>query len=313
MTKQLIILTGGDSFIGHSIIKLYKNDYDFIVLKRKGSPVHYPEIQEHAKIFYSISAMENAPVDFQKSCGLIMLGGARPYIRSENNVKDIKVPETESAKKIFEFCERRSVKNIVFASSKSIYGKNDVQPFEEINEPHPDTLYGLNKFLIEQLGFYHAQKSGFKFTALRLTQVFGAGDRYKNLLVTLMRNARINNPVQLWRGVENDKRSYVYVKDAADAMIYFLKNEISGVFNIGMEKSYSPEELVQLILKNTPAKFKVERNLSVRAKIKHEVISMEKTRKFARWSCCWQMKDAIRDYWLEMIDSKDSIIPESRK
>ncbi|MFW5804103.1 MAG: NAD-dependent epimerase/dehydratase family protein, partial [bacterium] len=151
---------------------------------------------------------------------------------------------------------------------------------------------------------YYSQKSTFKFTTLRLAQVFGYGEKYINLPLTLMQNAVMNRPIELWEGVENDRRSYVYIKDVAIAFIHFLKTSISGVFNISLCKSYSPDELAKIILIETPTKSEIVRISSLSATPRNDEVSVEKAKEYANWSCRWQMGEALHDYWLELYNSK---------
>jgi len=231
---------------------------------------------------------------------MILLGASRPDPLITDFQKEESQMDINHTKKILDLCVINKINNIVFASSKNVYGQSDIKPFDEENEPSPDSIYGLNKLLTEKLGFYYSQKYGIKFTALRLSHVFGYGDNYPNMLNIFIRNAFANRDLELWGNPESNSQSYIYVKDAADAFIHFINNENTGIYNIGMSESYSTEYIANTLVNQFPTLSKIIFKPEKKVMPHFDKISVNKIMIKANWHCKWEMDQGLKDYWDEL-------------
>lgn len=300
MRKPKIVISGGDGFIGKSIVTQFHNKFDFLILKRKGSSIHFPELKKLANIMEEPESGFTKIKDLSESMGMILLGASRPYPEFPGELKDVFDLDINHSKKMLDLCVTNQIGNVVFASSKSIYGMKNTIPFNEKEEPQPDSIYGLNKFLTEKLGFFYAENNSIRFSALRFAQVFGPGDNYPNLMNTWLKNAISNCDLEVWGDPESDLRTYIYVKDVADACIHFLTNNHPGIFNIGLSKPKNANEIAQLILNNFSTKSKIIFRSDKKSKKTTEVISTTKSSIAANWQCKWEMGNALNDFRNEL-------------
>ena len=300
MEKPKIIISGGDGFIGSAIIKQFHNQFRFIVLKRQGSLIHFPEIENLCNLQFEPDNIKTTNSLFSNAIGMILLGASRPDPGTQSLFKDVSEIEVNHTKRMMDLCVANKINRVIFASSKSVYGINDSKPFDENKDSFPDSIYGLNKLLTEKLGLYYEQKHGIKFTALRLAQVFGIGDNYPNVIHVFMKNAILNKDLEIWGDGNSDCRTYIYVKDVADAFIHFIETGITGDFNIGMNKTFSPKQIAEYIVKhkltNSQVVYKSEKNVIYRK----EQFSIIKTKNKANWQNSWEMEQALNDFLNEL-------------
>lgn len=121
---------------------------------------------------------------------------------------------------------------VVLASSRLVYPGDLGRPATEA-DARPDNAYGLSKLLAEQVVGYHARRAGLVATALRISQVFGAGDVDRGVLAAFARSARSGEPIRVsGRGVA--VRDYVEAAEVARVVRLALEHPApSPVYNVG--------------------------------------------------------------------------------
>ena len=101
-----------------------------------------------------------------------------------------------------------------------------------------------------------AEKHGEKLsqvTGFRYFNVYGPREQHKGPMasVAFHLNNQMNageNP-KLFAGSETFKRDFVYVGDVATVNLWFMKNEKSGIFNLGSGNAESFEEVAKAVIK----------------------------------------------------------------
>jgi GDP-L-fucose synthase len=153
----------------------------------------------------------------------------------------------------------------VFLGSSCIYPKEAKQPIKEEYlltgklEPTNEG-YALSKIIGLKLCDYYKKKFGFNCISLMPCNLYGPNDSFdlinSHVLSALVRkfvDAAIKNypEVIVW-GSGEPKREFMHVSDLADAVVYFLDNDINSDFiNIGWGEDISIKELAALIKNKT--------------------------------------------------------------
>ena len=176
----------------------------------------------------------------------------RPALMTQVNVMGL-VNLLEAAK-IFK------IARVVHASSTTIYGsaKRDPKYQGQVAEGNlisfADTFYGATKQAAEGIGHNYARHCGVDFIAIRFCHIFGGGSTstgmaIENLVVAAVQNrpAKIENRRAFWV----DREDFIYVKDAAGALIAGCKKgEIKERgMNVSMGVHHSYEEIFGLVKK----------------------------------------------------------------
>lgn len=79
---------------------------------------------------------------------------------------------------ILEACRHSGTKNLIFASSSSVYGLNRKQPFKETDSAeHPISLYAASKKSCEAMAHSYSHLYGINTTGLRFFTVYGPWGR----------------------------------------------------------------------------------------------------------------------------------------
>ena len=158
---------------------------------------------------------------------------------------------------------RWAVKNevrFIYASSAATYGDGSVgmdDGVEALDKLRPLNVYGYSKHLFDQ---YAARNGLFeKIVGLKYFNVFGPNEYHKGDMRSLVTKAfdQINKTgnLQLFKSANPDYadgefgRDFVYVRDAVDMTLFFLENEIGGLFNVGSGRMNTWNALADAIFK----------------------------------------------------------------
>jgi UDP-glucose 4-epimerase len=137
--------------------------------------------------------------------------------------------------------------NIVFASTRQIYGRPDYVPVDEQHILRPVDVNGVNKMAGEAYHNLYHDVYGMRSCALRLTNTYGPRMRIKDARQTFvgvwLRAVLEGRDFEVWGGEQ--LRDFTYVEDAVDAFLRAaLTPEMAGkACNIG---GHGPVSLLAL-------------------------------------------------------------------
>jgi nucleoside-diphosphate-sugar epimerase len=137
---------------------------------------------------------------------------------------------------------------LVYASSREVYGETTGEATSEDMPMLPNNLYGLTKFLAEQLIIWAGKKYGLDYTILRFTNVYGpGGDQYGPQII--IQKALKGEKIQILGG--DQVMNFVYIDDVVRAILMTLENQKSmkATFNVGSYDSIRVSDLIHKIIK----------------------------------------------------------------
>lgn len=176
----------------------------------------------------------------------------------------------------------QGVKCFVFTSSIAVYGKNQL-PMSEEAVPQPEDPYGIAKYAVE-LDLKEAHEMfGMNYVIFRPHNVYGEfqniGDRYRNVIGIFMNQIMQGQPMTIF-GDGKQTRAFSYIDDVAPVIAASIErsNSHNQVFNVGADKPYSVNELVDVVCKAMGAKTQVK-HLEARNEVVHAYSAHEKVRK----------------------------------
>jgi len=207
----------------------------------------------------------------------------------------------------------------VYASSAATYG-DGLQGYED-DEGKLDTLRPLNPYgYSKQMFDQWAKKEGYldKIAGLKYFNVFGPNEYHKGDMQSIVSKAykqiKEKGKARLFKSYSKEygdgeqKRDFIYVKDAVDMTIYFGENKIvNGIYNVGTGKANTFNSFVKPIFKAMGVKenieyFEMPEVLQGRYQDFTQA-NMEKIRKAGYKKEFTSIEDSVMDYVKNYLDS----------
>jgi len=262
MTKWIFI-TGGNGYIGSHVAAQIKDTTDYSVMLIDKRAKQLPHTQRYCDVLidedFASQTVQDAIQQYRpevivhlaadSTVGPSMLN---PYATWQNNV--VKTSE------LLECCAKNSIKNIIFASSSSVYADQNVA-VDESSPLSPYSPYASTKMVGEMMLKDWFGAYGIRSVSFRFFNVAGAHNKYdlgelngsSHLLAKIMESAVHSNDFTVygrdWPTFDKTAiRDYTHVLDIADAIIkainWLPNNPGSHIMNLGGGQGYSVQTVI---------------------------------------------------------------------
>lgn len=246
-----IYVAGHNGLLGSAIVRLLKEkDYKHIITK-SSSELDLRN-QQDVNAFFD---------EFQPD--IVILAAAKVGSIKENMEQpaEFLIENLLIETNVINAAFNNGVENLLFVSSSCVYPQNSPQPLKEEYifsgslEPENEA-YGLAKLVGLKLCEYYNKEYGLNYITVLPTNLYGENDKFDSEhshvitgVMTRMHDAKINNKksVDIW-GSGNVYREFLYVDDAADAIIFLLEtNHNLKIINVGTGVDLTIKDLVMSI------------------------------------------------------------------
>ncbi len=264
----VIVVTGGSGFIGSAVVReLNDKGYDNIVIvDNLGSQDGIQDgIQGKwknlvGKRFYDVihkstlfSWLEGRQDSIE---AFIHLGACSNTLETDANY--LLENNYRYTRKLAEYALHHGHR-FVYASSAATYGDGS-QGFSDahagLEDLKPLNMYGYSKHLVD----LWAQREGclHQLVGLKYFNIFGPNEYHKgrmaSALVRMTKDVLQKGKISLFASADPDhfadgeqKRDFLYVKDAARMTVAFLESDVGGIFNVGTGQATSWNELATAV------------------------------------------------------------------
>jgi len=192
--------------------------------------------------------------------------GVRPS--QERPIEYVEINITETTR-LLERCRKVGIKNFIFGSSSSVYGRAAKPPFKESDRvDEPLSVYGASKRAGELLVSTFTHLYGMKSCALRFFTVYGPRQRPDLAIRKFVKAAIEGTSITLFADPRGG-RDYTYVTDIVAGIRHAMNfcsrspNGTFEIFNLGNNRLITPEMLVDRVELATGCELKIERSSMV--------------------------------------------------
>ncbi|MGE8720159.1 ADP-glyceromanno-heptose 6-epimerase [Leptospira terpstrae] len=247
MAKKLTLVTGGAGLIGSQIIEdlNHNGKSDILVVDHLGTTEKWKNLQRNFfQDYYEKDQFESlldsgSPL-LNEISEIYHLGACSAT--TEKDASYLMHNNFHYTKKLAEFAVSKRIP-FLYASSAATYGEgefgyDDKAPIENLK---PLNMYGYSKQLFD----LYAKKTGIadKLVGLKYFNVFGYGEAHKGDMRSLVlkgyEQIRDTGKLKLFKSYKPEykdgeqKRDFLYVKDASKISIFLLTERKYGLYNVG--------------------------------------------------------------------------------
>ncbi|MFC1894286.1 GDP-mannose 4,6-dehydratase [Chloroflexota bacterium] len=289
-----VLVTGGAGFIGgHICERLVQEGHDVICLDNF-DPYYDPDLKRrninnllNDKEFRLVEGdirdqqlvRELMAQDVEYVFHYAAQAGVRASI--ENPLKTHEF-NTTGTLNILQACLNSGVRQIINASSSSVYGKVEYLPFDENHPNIPVSPYGVTKLMAEYYSRVFSEIYGLNVFSFRLFTVYGPRMRPDLAISVFTEQALRNGTIEIF-GDGARTRDFTYIDDVVEANILAMKKTGSGVYNIGSGNRISIGELAGKITEITGSKSKVVHGHLQKGDAEHTWANIGRARKDLEW------------------------------
>jgi ADP-L-glycero-D-manno-heptose 6-epimerase len=157
----------------------------------------------------------------------------------------------ESFRRVLNFA-RPTKTRVMYASSASTYGAVTAASVES-NGASPANVYSFSKVIMDNIAMREARENpDWTIIGLRYFNVYGPHEAHKgvpaSMVYHLAQQMKAGQRPRIFKHGEQ-KRDFVYVKDAVEGSIRALDAQTSGIYNLGTGQARSFNELVDVLNK----------------------------------------------------------------
>ncbi len=272
-----IVITGAAGFIGsnlaerliaeHEIIGIDNFDpfYDRSIKEANLKALRSdPAFRLHEADICDAAAMEElfASTKPDYLIHLAAKAGVRPSIEDPAGYARTNIDGTIS---LLEAARKAGVKDILFASSSSVYGNTKEVPFSEAAfVDHPISPYAATKKAGELLCHTYSHLHGLKIASLRFFTVYGRRQRPDLAIAKFTRMIDAGEAIPFY-GDGTTERDYTYIDDILDGIVgamNWVRKQPTGtheVFNLGEGRTTTLTDMVQTIADALGKEAKIKR------------------------------------------------------
>lgn len=231
-------------------------------------------------------------------------GGVRPSIDNPKLYIDNNIIATLN---ILECMKKYEVKNIIFASSSSVYGNSKESTFTEtLKVSEPISPYAMTKIACEELLFTYHKLYNIDVIALRFFTVYGRRQRPDLAIHKFTKLIFEEKPIPVF-GDGSTRRDYTYIDDILFGIISAINYEDKNyyqIINLGGGEPVSLEEMIKVLENTIGKKAIIERKSMQKGDVIKTVADITKARKLLNFSPSTRFKDGIKlfiDWYKESI------------
>jgi len=190
----------------------------------------------------------NKTADAMKGCDVIFHLAANSDIRAGSSDPKLDMDSTLlTTISVLEAMRSSGVKNMLFASSSTVYGDTNGKKVKEDSQCFPISYYGAAKLASETLISTYSYMNSFNSLILRLPNV--VGPRLTHGAIYDLLNKLRNDPKELEiLGDGKQRKQYVHVSDVVK-VIADMSSDVSGteIYNISPDSSTTVKEIADMI------------------------------------------------------------------
>lgn len=247
-TKKNILIAGGTGFIGKHFVELAKNEYNCYVLTRQN-------LENKDNVFYITCDLNNLTQEIVGSLlaeykfdSIVYMAANIPLMgQKKENYVDALHSTLEPFVRFAQYTHKLC-KKFIYISSIDVVGIPKTSEYDEKTELNPFTPYAVAKLAGEEYIKSIALVNTLDLTILRFSQVFGENEPIVRIIPLLLDCIKNNKPFNLY-GTGEEKRKFLYVQDAAKAILCALKSNKTGIYNIAGKSVDSINDLIEITQK----------------------------------------------------------------
>lgn len=308
------LVTGGAGFIGSSLCERLLKEKSKVIIIDNFCDYYNPQIKENNVVnlvnnekckLYRADIRDKEAVkkvfdenDIDIVVHLAAMAGVRPSIENPILYQEVNCIGTQN---ILEEMRAHNIKNLIMASSSSVYGNCKETPFrEDMIVDFAISPYAASKKANEVMTHVYHKLYDFNVMMLRFFTVYGPKQR-PDLAINKFTKLMINDESIPMYGDGTTARDYTYIDDIVDGIMkssdYLNKNnKVYEIINLGNSSPISLKDMIDVIAKTLNKEAKIEQLSMQPGDVQITYADITKAKKLIGYNPCTSFEDGIKKF-----------------
>lgn len=295
-----ILVTGGAGFIASHIVDSYiLEGHHVIIFDDLSTGIKKninPKAEFHEVDIRSQQAFEKL-VEIQPE--IINHHAAQVDLRKsvENPLEDASINILGLLNLMQAAVKSQSVKKTIFASTGgAIYGDADTIPTQEDYPAWPVSPYGIAKLTCEHYLYYYQKTFNIPFVSLRYGNVYGPRQNPHGEagVVAIFARKMLDGEQVIINGNGKQTRDFVFVADVVEANRLVIRNQFSGIFNIGTGEETDVNDIFFHLSKILGSSNKAKYGPEKKGEQKRSALECSKAKEVFSWEAHTSIEEGIK-------------------
>lgn len=264
-------ITGCAGFIGFHLARALKRRGEFVVGLDNFNAYYDPKLKTAREQILAQEGIEVIHGDIQNTALLkellaryqishfVHLAAQAGVRHSLDNPSDYVASNLNGFVSVLEACRQHPKIQLTYASSSSVYGRNEKIPFSPLDPTDcPTNLYGATKKANEVMAHAYHHLYGFPVTGLRFFTAYGPWGRPDMAYYRFAKLISENKPIQVFN-YGNMRRDFTYIDDIVQGTMAAIDLGAScEIFNLGNNSPAPLPSLIELLEQTLGKKAHIE-------------------------------------------------------
>lgn len=257
-----IVITGALGHIGSYVSRLLPVQFpgveiimiDNMMTQRFPSLFNLPSIGKYQFINEDVTKIDLNKI-FLNVDVVIHLAAITDASGTVDKAEELEANNFESTKRVAQACLETDTK-LITLSSTSVYGTQNKIVSEDCSaeELKPQSPYAITKLKEEEFVSKLFKENGLKVVTCRFGTIYGGsiGMRFHTAVNKFCWQAVMKQPITVWKTAYDQKRPYLDLTDAGNALVYLIKQNIfdGEIYNI-LTDNLTVRQIVDVISEYT--------------------------------------------------------------
>lgn len=241
--NERVLVTGGSGFIGSAVVRALVGRGLQVLNVDKGTyAADERRLESHRSPTLTTVQMDVLDPAFAETvrtfspARIVHLAAETHVTRSESGAELFRRTNLEGTRNVLEAALAVDVEHLVHVSTDEVYGPCVRTPFVEEDKRPGDgqatSPYAKSKALADDLALSYADR--LRIAVIRPTNCFGPWQHPEKAIARWVTRALLGLRLPVW-GDGGQVRDWMFVDDAAEAILLLSSTEAEGVFNAGPE------------------------------------------------------------------------------
>ena len=238
-----VLVTGAAGFIGrHCLRPLLDRNFEVRAITSRPLKLQNDGVEWHRADLFDVGELRNVLEDLRPDHLLHLAWCTEPgvYWTSPENFRWV-----QASLELFRAFSECGGKRLVTVGTCAEYDWRFGICAEDVTPLHPTTIYGSCKKALSELTRAYSSQAGLSSAWARMFFLYGPYEDKTRLVPSVIQALLSGEEAACTHG--NQIRDFLYVEDAADALVTLLDSDVTGELNIATGKPLMIKEMVQAI------------------------------------------------------------------